>query len=942
MFYTSVFQQKAFGKHQPPLKKQHLVDHIEATAFAIAETDEVTSEQFHQIFVCKGVAKKIMDVLREETEDNRNICKEDLMSFILTLTLESNDLTTSTEQSIEPLETMFEKILGKNNQTLALEDFKKIIPSGSKDDFFTNQMFNIFDQDRSGHISQTEFIETIRQYSRKDDETKFGFLFRIYDVDGDGYLTENEFLQVITACMEENGLDFDKEDLSRLAHLLFIDGVEEGSKQMSLDCFHAQLQRHEELTEGLGAMINKWLVPATPGANRQALPKLYHNLAARYLSKDYWLNNKPSIVFVLVITTINLVLFTLRGYHFKNFCMLSGFTPNIFYVLSRACGRTLLFNSVLVLVLVLRTSITHLRQLGLSSFLPLDNNIYFHKIVGVLIFLQSLLHSTMHLANTATNIQPNPVKFLQLTYRYWQHHYHQDVLSLYRVPPGCIIVDYSSPDSVHCVHGSLDIPSGVNLDVVYNNGSFLCQACTEGGEPWTYAEWMLTMKPNMFGLISGIANPSGIALMCILTTMVICSLPFVRRRGHFEIFYFTHLLYLAYYILLLLHAPDFWKWFLPVGAVWVVERGYRIMNAVFGRGKTISKAGIILPSRVTNLIIERPPGFNFRAGDWVLVRIPALAWKEWHPFTISSAPEVTEHLTLHIRGVGEWTTRLYRLFEKEFESQKCRKTETILSIDGENDEKAEETNKITTTKTTNIISAKKLQETDEEREFQEVKSIINKENTRKIDLETPLDVLIDGPFGSSSSNIYEAEHAVLIGTGIGVTPFSSILQSIMHRYRAIKQTCPNCKYQLTPHIQDKSFKLKKVDFFWINRNQKSFEWFVHLLSQLETEQEEHGGALGRFLEMHMYVTSALHKTDMKSVALQLALDILYEKEHRDLVTGLKTRTNAGRPDWDKVFTKLKQEKRGQVTIFFCGNQVLGRVLRYKCEEFGFKFKKEVF
>ena len=215
-------------------------------------------------------------------------------------------------------------------------------------------------------------------------------------------------------------------------------------------------------------------------------------------------------------------------------------------------------------------------------------------------------------------------------------------------------------------------------------------------------------------------------------------------------------------------------------------------------------------------------------------------------------------------------------------------------------------------------------------------------NTRKIYLETPLDVLIDGPFGSSSSNIYEAEHAVLIGTGIGVTPFSSILQSIMHRYRAIKQTCPNCKYQLTPHIQDKSFKLKKVDFFWINRNQKSFEWFVHLLSQLETEQEEHGGALGRFLEMHMYVTSALHKTDMKSVALQLALDILYEKEHRDLVTGLKTRTNAGRPDWDKVFTKLKQEKRGQVTIFFCGNQVLGRVLRYKCEEFGFKFKKEVF
>ena len=36
-----------------------------------------------------------------------------------------------------------------------------------------------------------------------------------------------------------------------------------------------------------------------------------------------------------------------------------------------------------------------------------------------------------------------------------------------------------------------------------------------------------------------------------------------------------------------------------------------------------------------------------------------------------------------------------------------------------------------------------------------------------------------------------------------------------------------------------------MDFFWINRDQKSFEWFVSLLSQLEMEQAETGGALGR-------------------------------------------------------------------------------------------------
>lgn len=68
-----------------------------------------------------------------------------------------------------------------------------------------------------------------------------------------------------------------------------------------------------------------------------------------------------------------------------------------------------------------------------------------------------------------------------------------------------------------------------------------------------------------------------------------------------------------------------------------------------------------------------------------------------------------------------------------------------------------------------------------------------------------------------------------------------------------------------------------MDFFWINRDQRSFEWFVNLLSQLEIEQAELGGAMERFLEMHMYITSALQKTDMKAVGLQLALDLLHEK-----------------------------------------------------------------
>ena len=45
-------------------------------------------------------------------------------------------------------------------------------------------------------------------------------------------------------------------------------------------------------------------------------------------------------------------------------------------------------------------------------------------------------------------------------------------------------------------------------------------------------------------------------------------------------------------------------------------------------------------------------------------------------------------------------------------------------------------------------------------------------NNKKLVLREPLEIFVDGPFGSPSSNITRAEHAVLIGTGIGREHFN--------------------------------------------------------------------------------------------------------------------------------------------------------------------------
>lgn len=104
-------------------------------------------------------------------------------------------------------------------------------------------------------------------------------------------------------------------------------------------------------------------------------------------------------------------------------------------------------------------------------------------------------------------------------------------------------------------------------------------------------------------------------------------------------FYWSHLLYVPFWILMIFHGPNFWKWFVVPGTIYAIERIRRLAWVHAQRGKTYISSGLLLPSKVTHLVIKRPPNFDFRPGDYVFVNVPVIAKYEWHPFTISSAPE---------------------------------------------------------------------------------------------------------------------------------------------------------------------------------------------------------------------------------------------------------------------------------------------------------------
>lgn len=105
---------------------------------------------------------------------------------------------------------------------------------------------------------------------------------------------------------------------------------------------------------------------------------------------------------------------------------------------------------------------------------------------------------------------------------------------------------------------------------------------------------------------------------------------------------------------------------------------------------------------------------------------------------------------------------------------------------------------------------------------------------------------------------------MLIASGIGVTPYASILQSILYRHIASKVICPKCNAAFHSNQLQQSFNLKRVssislieeallpsrykylciqfqvDFIWINRNQRCFEWFIKLMAQLEEQLTDFG------------------------------------------------------------------------------------------------------
>lgn len=62
---------------------------------------------------------------------------------------------------------------------------------------------------------------------------------------------------------------------------------------------------------------------------------------------------------------------------------------------------------------------------------------------------------------------------------------------------------------------------------------------------------------------------------------------------------------------------------------------------------------------------------------------------------------------------------------------------------------------------------------------------------------------VDGPFGTASEDVFDYEVSMLVGAGIGVTPFASILKSIWYKFKESNPKLRTRKVKYWPDIDPK-------------------------------------------------------------------------------------------------------------------------------------------
>ncbi|KAJ0915519.1 putative NAD(P)H oxidase (H(2)O(2)-forming) [Helianthus annuus] len=435
-------------------------------------------------------------------------------------------------------------------------------------------------------------------------------------------------------------------------------------------------------------------------------------------------------------------------------------------------------------------------------------------------------------------------------------------------------------------------------------------------------------KPTYKELVVGVEGVTGLSMLILMAfaftlaskyfrkNQLKLPSPFNRLTG-FNAFWFSHHLFGLVYILLIIHGSFLFlahKWTekttwmyisVPI-LIYAAERSLRTGRSEHYSAKIIKVSN--LPGDVFSIIMSKPNGFKYRSGQYIFLQCPSISPFEWHPFSITSSPG-DDYLSVHIRTVGDWTKELKEVLTDDNGSA-C------------------------------TIGRAKFRKLGE----------VNSKGLPKL--------LLDGPYGAPAQDYRNYDVLLLVGLGIGATPFISILRDLLNNNRTLEdQTDSNTETSISGDSllslassnmastteKKKSRRAKSANFYWVTREPGSFEWFKGVMN--EVAEMDHKGQI----EMHNYLTSVYEEGDARSTLITMVQALTHAKHGVDILSGTRVRTHFARPNWGEVFTKVASKHRNTtVGVFYCGMPVLAKELKKLSYEMShktstrFEFHKEYF
>lgn len=173
--------------------------------------------------------------------------------------------------------------------------------------------------------------------------------------------------------------------------------------------------------------------------------------------------------------------------------------------------------------------------------------------------------------------------------------------------------------------------------------AFPCIGCDVGSEGRDPVQ-------NLFGQLS----------LLLFTLMIVTSFGFVRRRLY-EVFYYSHHLYIPAIAFACMHYGNLVMWLFPSMSLYLIHRILAFRQSSVPCDVVEFKP---IPGGIVRLVFRRSLkiGGQYETAQFCYIKVPSIDAVQWHAFSISSHPEgSSDTFSVHVKTLGGWTRSLYGL-----------------------------------------------------------------------------------------------------------------------------------------------------------------------------------------------------------------------------------------------------------------------------------------